>query len=111
MEHMKVYEKILERRLRRTTEIDNCQLGFHQGRSQLAATIIMNQLQEEFSQRKKDELYHIFVDIEKTFNWVPRGVPGWTLRKQKVPKRLPAVMAFHVGTKSEVKTAAIKLRK
>lgn len=107
LEHgMKVYEKILEGRLRKSIVIDNCQMGFCPGRSTTEAIFIIRQLQEKYCQKKK-KLYHIFVDLEKAFDRVPRTMIEWALRKQRVPQRLvTAVMALYQGTKSKVKALA-----
>ncbi len=50
-------------------------------------------------------LYHIFVDLEKAFDRVPREVIAWALRKQLVPERLiRLVMALYENSTSKVKT-------
>ena len=107
LEHgMKIYEKVLEKRLRKIIEIDRCQYGFCPGKSTTEAIFIMRQLQEKYCQKKK-KLYHVFVDLEKAFDRVPRQVIEWALRRQKVPQSLVnAVMALYEGTKSSVKTLA-----
>ena len=53
----------------------------------------------------KKELHHIFVDLEKAFDRVPRRVIEWALRRQNVPKRMvQLIMALYVNTNSRVKT-------
>ncbi len=50
-------------------------------------------------------LYHVFVDLEKAFDRVPREVVAWALRRQMVPERLiKLVMALYVNSTSKVKT-------
>ena len=107
LEHgMNIYEKVLEEKLRKVIKIDAHQCGFCPGRSTTDAIFVIRQIQEKFSQKKK-KLYHIFVDLEKAFDRVPRKAILWALRRQGVPERLAAaVMALYVGTKSKVKTAA-----
>ena len=64
----------------------------------------MRQMQEKFSEKKK-KLYHVFVDLEKAFDRVPRKAIEWALRKQKVPERLvAAVMSLYAESRSKVKT-------
>ena len=66
----------------------------------------MRQLQEKYRDKKK-RLYHIFVDLEKAFDRVPRQAIRWALRRQRVPERLiEQVMALYQGTKSRVRTVA-----
>ena len=49
MEHsMKVWEKILEGRLREIVEIDENQFGFQQGKSTVDAIFVMRQLRERY---------------------------------------------------------------
>ena len=102
---MKLFEKVLEERLRKLIKVDCRQFGFNPGRSTTDAIFVMRQLQEKFSEKKK--LYHVFVDLEKAFDRVPRKVIEWSLRRQKVPERLVAtVMSLYVESRSKVKTVA-----
>ena len=60
---------------------------------------------EKFS-RKKKALYHIFVDLEKAFDKVPREAIQWALRRQLVPERLVRlVMALYASSTSKVRVA------
>ena len=107
LEHgMKLWEKILEERLRKLVKIDGCQFGFQVGKSTTDAIFIMRQVQEKHMEKKK-EVVHVFVDLERAFDGVPRENIRWALRRQKVPERLiNMVMALYVNTKSRVKTGA-----
>ena len=67
LEHgMKVYEYVLERRLREIVDIGDYQFGFRQGRSTTGAIFIVRQLQEKQNQKKK--LFQIFIELEKAFD-------------------------------------------
>ena len=107
LEHdMKVYEKTLEWRLREIVNINENQFGFQQGKSTVDAIFIVRQLQEKFRAKKK-ELFHIFVDLEKAFDRVPREAIVWALRRQKVPERLiTLIMALYRNSRSKVRTLA-----
>ena len=107
LEHgMKLFEKVLEERLRKLIQVDGRQFGFSPGRSTTDAIFVMRQIQEKFSEKKK-KLYHVFVDLEKAFDQVPRRVIEWALRRQEVPERLvAAVMSLYVESRSKVKTVA-----
>ena len=73
LEHgMKIYERVLERRLRDLADVGDYQYGFCPGKSTIGAVFIVRQLQENFARKK--QLYHIFVDLEKAFDRVPREV-------------------------------------
>ena len=89
-------------------KIENCHFGFLKGKSTTDAIFIIRQLKEKY-QEKKLKLYHIFVDLEKAFDRVPREVIRWALRRQKVPERLiNLIMALFYDTKSRVKGAMPK---
>ncbi len=54
LEHgMKLWEKILERRLRDIVKIENIQFGFQQDRSTIDAIFVMRQLQERYKEKKR----------------------------------------------------------
>ena len=56
---------------------------------------------------KKKKLYHIFVDLEKAFDEVPKPAIRWALRRQVVPESLiDLVMAqVYSETRSRVRVA------
>ena len=106
LEHgMKIWEKLLSDRLKEIIKIDKCQFGFMAGRSTTDAIYIARQLQERFLEKKKT-LFHVFVDLEKAFDRVPRAAIIWALRRQAVPEHLVRlVMALYEGSKSQVAVA------
>ena len=59
--------------------IDIMHFSFMPGKGTTDAIFIMRQVQENHQVKKK--LYYLFVDLEKTFDRVPREVVRWTLRK------------------------------
>ncbi len=83
---MKLWEKILERRLRDIIKIEDIQFGFQQDKSATDAIFVMRQLQERYMEKKK--MYHVFLYLEKAFDRVPREVIAWALRRQMIPGRL-----------------------
>ena len=56
---VKLFEKVLEERLRKLIKVDGRQFGYCPGRSTTDAIFIMKQLQEKFSEKKK-KLYLVF---------------------------------------------------
>ncbi len=107
LEHgMKLWEKILEKRLKEVIKMDENQFGFQQGKSTTDVILVMRQLQEKYGAKKR-KLYCVFVDLEKVFDRVPREVIVWALQRQKVPEYLIIlVMALYENTRSRVKTPA-----
>ncbi len=72
--------------MRDRVKIEDIQFGFQQDRSITDAILMMMQLQERY--KKKKMLYYVFLDLEKTFDIVPREVTAWALRRQMVPERV-----------------------
>ena len=90
-------------RLKCVTEVDENQFGFMTGRSTTGAIFVIQQLQEKYLE-KKQNLYHIFVDLEKAFEKVPRPAIRWALHRQRVPESLiDLVMALYRETRSRVR--------
>ena len=57
--------------------------------------------------RLKTKLYHIFIDLEKAFDRVPRKVIEWALRRKMVLKRMvKAIIALYIETKTRLKKVA-----
>ena len=75
---MKVFEKVIEVKLRNRVKIDDMQFGFSPGKGTTDAIFIIRQLQEKFLDKKK-ELWIAFVDLEKAFDRIPREVLWWAL--------------------------------
>ena len=103
LEHgMKIFEKVLEKRLRSLVSIGEQQFAYSRGKSCTDAIFIIRRLQERYMEKKK-KLFHIFVDLQKAFDRVPRDVIRWALRRQKVPEHLiNLVMSLYVDTTSKV---------
>ena len=106
LEHsMKIWERVLMRRLEAYIQISPQQFGFAAGKSTTDAIFIARQLQEKYLQNKQ-RLYHIFVDLEKAFDKVPREAITWALRRQLVPEYLIiAVSSLYVDSTSQVRFA------
>ena len=68
---MKLYERVLEARIRSSVNINDMQFGFMPGKGTTDAIFIVRQVQEKFLAKRKD-LYFAFVDLEKAFDRVPR---------------------------------------
>jgi len=88
---MKVFQKIIEKRVRSQVTLDNMQFGFRPGRGTTDAIFIVRQIQERYM-RKSKEVWMAFVDLEKAFDRVPREILWWSLRQLKVDVGLVAVI-------------------
>ena len=93
---LKLYEKILDGRLREVVDIDQMQYGFMPGRGTVDAVFVLRRLTEKF--KAKNKLFFIFVDLEKAFDWVPRQV--FRLRRKGAPEYLvDGIMSLYKGCK------------
>ena len=79
---MKLWEKVIEYRLRENAKIAKNQFGFMPERSTMEVIHILRTLIERFRVAEND-LHMIFIDLEKTYDRVPRDVFRWVLKKKR----------------------------
>ena len=72
---MKLWERIIENRIREIVEWGNIEFGFRKGMSTTEPIFALRILQEKYQERKKD-LHKVFVDLEKVYDRVPRDQFG-----------------------------------
>ena len=102
---LKLYERVLEARIRERVCIDDMQFGFMPGKGTTDAIFIARQMQEKHLEKSKD-LYLAFVDLEKAFDRVPREVVRWALRLSGVEECLvDAVMTLFKDANTVVRTS------
>ena len=75
---MKVFDRVLEKRIKCQVSTDNMQFGFMPGKGTTDAIFSMRHVQEKF-QAKKKKLYYVFVDLEEEFDIGPREVVRWVV--------------------------------
>jgi hypothetical protein len=80
---MKLWKRIIEHHLREVTNVTENQFGFMPGRSTIEAIFLIRQLMERCRKQNKD-LLMVFIDLEKTYDKVPRNIMWWTLQKHKI---------------------------
>jgi len=88
---MKIWEKIIEGRLREETSIGEEQFGFMPGKSTTDATFILRQTMEKH-QEKQEGLHVVFIDLEKAYDRVPRQEVWRCLREKGVPEKYVRVI-------------------
>nr|GEY82193.1 retrovirus-related Pol polyprotein LINE-1 [Tanacetum cinerariifolium] len=69
---MKLWERVIERRLRRESIVSENQFGFMPGRSTTKAIHSLISLMEKYRKRQRD-LHMAFLDLEKAYDSVPQS--------------------------------------
>ena len=100
---LKLWERVIETRLRRETQVTVNQFGFMPGRSTTEAIHIIRSLMEKYREKKRD-LHMVFIDLEKAYDSVPRGLIWDTLESRGVPgKYIDLIRDMYVQTKTSVR--------
>src|ERR1700733_2360735 len=112
---LKVYERVIERRIRQQVTIQDNQFGFMKGRGTTDAIFILRQSQEKVLEGN-ERRYWTFVDLEKAFDRVPREVIYWSLRKKGTTEKIVRLIkSMYEGTRTSVrckvgKTAELEIK-
>ena len=102
----KLYERVLEQRIRNCVNISDEQFGFMPGRSTTDAIFILKQLQEKYREGQKP-LHCVFIALEKAYDRVPREELLYCMREKKVPEKYVRVREdIYWGSSTIVKCAA-----
>lgn len=101
---MKLWERVIEQRLRKHVKISENQFGFMPGRSTIEAIHLIRQTMEHYRDRKKD-LHMVFIDLEKAYDRVPREILWWALARKSVPlKYIDIIKDMYEGATTSVRT-------
>ena len=102
---MKVWERIIEARLRNREEISKQQYRFMPGKGTADAMFVLRMLMEKY-RKGQGELHYVFVDLDTAYDRVPRKELWYCMRKSGlVEKYVRLVHNMYEGSETVVRCA------
>ena len=102
---MKLWERIVEKRLRSDLKFSNQQYGFMPGKSTTDALFALRVLMEKYREGQK-ELHCVYVDLAKAYDKVPREEVWYCMRKSGLAEKyVRIVQDMYDGSTTAVRCA------
>ena len=103
---LKLWERIIYKRLRGIVTISDQQFGFMPGRSKTDAIFALRQMMEKYREGQ-ESLHCVFIDLEKAYDRVPREELWNCLRLKEVnEKYIRIIQDMYENCKTKVRCAA-----
>ena len=101
---LKLWERVIDARLRKQTDVSGIQFGFMAGRSTTEPIFMLRQVMEKFRKRRQ-KMHIVFVDLEKAYDRVPRSVVWKVLKERGVAGAyMRVVKDMYDGVTTKIKT-------
>ena len=102
---MKLWERIIDRRLSRDLTFSNQQYGFMPGKSTTVALFALRVLLEKYREGQK-ELHCVFVVLDKAYDKVPRDEVWYCMRKSGLAEKYVRILQdMYYGSTTAVRCA------
>ena len=103
---LKIYERVVNNRLKNITRLHDNQCGFVEGKSTIDAIQCLRILMEKHRDARKD-LFLVFIDLEKAFDRVPRELIWLALRAHDIPEvYVSMIMDMYDDARTRVRCTA-----
>ena len=83
---MKLWERVIEKRISRETVIRENQFRFMPGKSTTKAIYLLRRLMKKYREQKKN-LHLVFIDLEKAYDTIPRRNVWDSLKNRGISRR------------------------
>ena len=104
---MKLWGRVIERRLRKDISISENHFGFMPGGSTIEVIYLLRRLMGLYRDRKID-LQIVFIDLEKAYDRIPREVLWSCLEKKRVsPLYIHVIKDMYEEGKTSVRTPGV----
>jgi len=101
---MKLWETVIEKRLRKNISISENQFGFMPGRSIIEAIYLLKRLMGLYRDRRVD-LHMVFIDLEKAYDRIPCELLWRYLEKKRVlPVYIRVIKDMNEGSRINFRT-------
>ena len=102
---MKLWERIMDQRIREETSIGEEQFGFMPGKGTTDAVFILRQIMEKHWE-KTEGLHVVFIDLEKAYDRVPRKEVWRCKRAKGTPEKyVKLVQDMYEGAKTQIRSS------
>ena len=105
---MKIWERVIDKRIRSEVEISEEQFGFMRGKRTTDPIFALRIMAEKYREKQK-ELHCVFIDLEKAYDRVPREEVWYCMRQKGVTEKyVKVVQDMYADSQTCVKTAVGK---